>query len=72
MKRLALAALSVAALAAGCGSRNSTADAQAMAGPRPTLRLGSADDLGWRLYGSDRTIAGLGDPVGPTYVSHDE
>jgi hypothetical protein len=43
----------------------------ASATTRPAFRLGAADELGWRLYQRDRTIAGVGEAGYATYGSHE-
>jgi hypothetical protein len=72
MKRLALAAIALVGLAAGCGSQEPAAQPQATASESQALRLGAGDELGWSLYHSDRVIAGGPNGSGPAYASHPE
>jgi hypothetical protein len=80
MRFARLAGIALVGLIAGCKSSGGAAApapppalAAAPAAPvaRPAFRLGSADELGWKLYQRDRTMAGMGEPAGATYVSHE-
>jgi hypothetical protein len=74
MKRLALLAVGVAALLAGCSAEDTVADADSAgttSSAQPAARIGVGDELGWSLYNHDRFLAGDGMTYGPVYASHE-
>jgi hypothetical protein len=74
MKRLALLAVGVAAVLAGCSAEDTVADADSAAPTQttePSARIGVGDELGWSLYNHDRFLAGDGMTYGPVYASHE-